>query len=368
MIYFFVAHITISNQCEKKNMCIMLKRRKTVMDDDTFLITAEIRVHVLERLCTLLQEHYVFPNRVQQVKTSLCENVSNGTYDDVETADVFCEVVTEHLHALIPDKHLYLSYHPQPQPVSESSGLSDSSHQQLSREARLHNFGFYKVERLPGNIGYLDLRAFYPPDIAGDAIVAAMSFLAQTHALIIDLRRNGGGEMYMVHLLASYFVESEPIQLNGCYLRDSKELRQFWSFPYVPGQRYLNRPLYVLTGPLTASAAEEFAYDLQALKRATIVGESTAGAANPAESHQIDAHFTVSIPLAHTVNPVTGTSWEGTGVIPDIAVPAESALQMAHVEAVTRVLEQLSASSDEEYQSVLKEVQTLIKGLIALDD
>jgi hypothetical protein len=338
------------------------------MDDDAFLITAETRTYVLERLCSLLQEHYVFPDCIPQLETSLRKEVTDGMYDDIDTADVFCAVLTEHLHALIPDKHLYLSYHPQP--LSENSGLSDDQGQQeqLSREARLHNFGISKVERLPGNVGYLDLRAFYPPDIAGDAVVTAMNLIAQTHALIIDLRRNVGGEMYTVHLLASYFLESEPIQLNGCYLRGSKELRQFWSFPYVPGQRYLHKPLYVLTGPLTASAAEEFAYDLQALKRATIVGEVTAGAANPAESHQIDEHFAISIPLAHTVNPVTGTSWEGSGVIPDIAVPAESALQVAHIEAVTRVLEQLSASSDVEYRSVLKEAQTLIKGLIALDD
>lgn len=340
------------------------------MDDNTFLITAETRAHVIERLCALLYEHYVFPDRVPQVETSLRENVSDGMYDDIDTADVFCEMLTEHIHALIADRHLYLSYHSQPRPLHEMRDLADDSEEQeqLSREARLHNFGFAKIERLSGNIGYLDLRVFYPPDIAGDAVVAAMSLLSQTHGLIIDLRQNGGGEMYMVHLLASYFLESEPIQLNGCYLRDNKDLRQFWSLPYVPGKRYLNKPLYVLTGSLTASAAEEFAYDLQALKRATVVGERTAGAANPAASHRIDEHFTVSIPLAHTVNPVTGTSWEGTGVIPDISVSAESALQVAHIEAVTRVLEQLGGSANEEYRLLLSEAQMLIKGLVVLDD
>ncbi len=110
-------------------------------------------------------------------------------------------------------------------------------------------------------------------------------------------------------------------------------------------------------------------YDLQALKRAIIVGERTAGAANPAASHRIDAHFTVSIPLAHTVNPVTGTSWEGTGVIPDIPAPAESALQVAHIEAVTKVLEQLGMSAnEEEYRLLLSEAQTLVKGLVVLDE
>ena len=153
----------------------------------------------------------------------------------------------------------------------------------MRRMGRLDNFGIHRVERLDGNIGYLDLRRVPVPAIAGPAMAAAMELVAGTYALIIDLRRNGGGAPDGVVFWCSYLFDDHPTHLNDIFRADTGETRQFWALPYVPGPRYLDRPVYVLTGPTTFSGGELLAYDLQALGRATVVGEPTRGGAHPSE-------------------------------------------------------------------------------------
>jgi C-terminal processing protease CtpA/Prc len=191
------------------------------------------------------------------------------------------------------------------------------------------NFGFRRAEILADNIGYLDLTVFAPLDWAGESATATMTFLAHTDALIIDLRRNGGGHGEMVQWLASYLLGPEPRSLSGEYSREGDATTQRWSLPYVPGARFgAEKPVYVLTSRQTFSAAEGFAYDLQALKRATVVGERTAGGAHPYENVRLDTHFVLWLPVARSVNPLTGTNWQG-GVRPDVEVKADDALTTA---------------------------------------
>lgn len=305
-------------------------------DNPPISLTTDQRTIILEQFFTLLQAHYVFPEVATSVQEALLQHVAAGDYNDIDTLAAFCEVVTAHMYEVGQDRHLGLRYRAEAQPLYDGGNLyQDPAWQQKFRqEATLQNFGFRRVECLTGNIGYLELHAFFPPEFAGDTAVAVMAFLAHTHALIIDLRSNHGGENYMAHLLCSYLFEGEPLLLNSFYMRPSQSTQQCWTLPYVPGKRYVAKPVYVLTGPRTASAAEEFAYTLQQLKRATIVGERTLGAANPIEQYQITPHVAAYIPMGRAINAITGTNWEGTGVIPDRVVPVETAWEIAHIDAL----------------------------------
>ncbi|HET9253131.1 MAG TPA: S41 family peptidase, partial [Candidatus Eisenbacteria bacterium] len=216
---------------------------------------------------------------------------------------------------------------------------------------------FRKVERLPGNVGYLRLDRFVDPELGGGTAAAAMSFLANTDALIVDLRQNGGGTPLMVALLASYLFESTPVHLNSIYDRLEDLTKQIWSYPYLAGPRYLGKDVFVLTAPRTFSGAEEFAYDLKALKRATIVGERTRGGAHPGSIRQVHEHFAVMVPTGRAINPVTNSNWEGVGVEPDIAAPADSALVVAHRAALTKLIEK---TKDADRADGYREALTLV--------
>ena len=216
------------------------------------------------------------------------------------------------------------------------------------------NFGFEKVERLSGNVGYLKLNGFMEPQTgAGEIAAAAMSFLSNTDALIIDLRQNRGGSPNMVALLSTYLFAGPPVHLNDISFRtpEGNRINQLWTLPYVPGKRYVNKEVYILTSNLTFSAGEGFAYNLQAQKRAITVGETTGGGANPGGGVRLHDHFTVFIPTGQAINPVTKTNWEGKGVAPDIAVPAEQALQAAHLAALRHLL---GKNTDERFGAELK--------------
>ena len=345
--------------------------RRYTMGETSFSLTSEIRSMVMTRLLKKLQEHYVFPKIAQTIEIDLQRRLSEGEYDEITEAVVFCEVVTEQMYEISQDRHLCIFYHPEAQPVYEDTNLYNDPQWQANERQRalLQNFGFQKIERLLGNVGYLDLRYFYHPEFAGDVAIAAMNFLSQTSALIIDLRENSGGENYMAHLLTSYLLDAEPILLNSFYLHPQQSTQQCWTFPYVPGNRYVNKPVYILTGSNTASAAEEFAYTLQHLKRAVIVGERTVGAANPIERYQITPHFETYIPMGYVTNAITKTNWEGTGVIPDKQVPQEDALKVAHVEAVEKVLEITGENiQSPAYQALRQEAHLLIKGLLTIEE
>jgi C-terminal processing protease CtpA/Prc len=205
-----------------------------------------------------------------------------------------------------------------------------------SREviAGVHNLGFDGLERLSGNVGYMRLRTFEEPGKTGEVIAAAMSFLSRTDAMIIDLRYNKGGYGETVALLASYFLPDASALSES---RSKEGVKQKWSATFVPGAKYLDKPVYVLMSQKTFSAPESFAYDLQALKRVTVVGEVSRGGANPSVQVLLSDRFGAIIPWAVTRNPITNTSWDGRGVTPDIPATSDQALDVAHLAAVRAI-------------------------------
>ncbi|MDX1531313.1 MAG: S41 family peptidase, partial [Rhodothermales bacterium] len=198
------------------------------------------------------------------------------------------------------------------------------------RQRRADNYGIARVEVLDGNVGYLDLRGFYSGPPAEAAVDAAMHLLQHTDALIVDLRRNGGGDPDLVRYVTSYFFD-EPTHLNSLHWRDGDRevVNEFWTLEETASPQRPDLPLFVLTSDYTFSAGEEFANNLKALGRATLIGETTGGGANPGGMMPAGERFGVFVPTGRAVNPVTGTNWEGVGVEPDVAVPAEEALDVA---------------------------------------
>lgn len=220
------------------------------------------------------------------------------------------------------------------------------------------NFGLTKLDILKGNIGLLQFRVLSPPEVAGDTYVAAMNYLANTDALIIDLRSCGGATSPdVIPMLCSYFF-ARPTHLNDIYWRPENSTRQFWTWAHVPGKRYLDKPIYLLTSHRTFSGAEELAYDLKNLKRATLVGETSGGGAHGGGDQRADDHFTVFVPYGRAINPITKTDWEGAGVAPDIAAPAALALHRAHSTALRELIAKTDdAPWKENLQRLLAEVE-----------
>ncbi|MEO1137432.1 MAG: S41 family peptidase, partial [Pseudomonadota bacterium] len=192
------------------------------------------------------------------------------------------------------------------------------------------NFGVERVERLDGNLGLIDLRVFAPIDMGAGTVSAAMNVVAHMDGLIIDLRENGGGIGDMANLVASYVFNTERRPLTGIYDRPSDTLTQQFTQAFVPGARFgAGKPVYVLISSKTFSAAEALAYDLQALDRATIIGEASGGGAHPFEYLPIHPNFVLWSVTAKSINPITGGNWQGVGVSPDVEITADKALEEA---------------------------------------
>jgi C-terminal processing protease CtpA/Prc len=200
--------------------------------------------------------------------------------------------------------------------------------EQQRRQMAQINCGFEKLEILPGNVGYLKFNMFADPEVCGPTATTAMAFLENAAALIVDMRDNGGGSPEMVAYVTTYLFD-ERTHLNDLWTRSTGETKQFWTRPELPGKRLGTQPVYVLTSSRTFSGGEEFTYNLQSLKRATIVGETTGGGAHPVRGVSIDERFMIGVPFARAINPITNTNWEGTGVTPDVQVPAADALEKA---------------------------------------
>lgn len=307
-------------------------------------IDAATKQTVISNLNQAMHKKYIFPTVAKKVEAMLQKRLKAGDYEKISGAEEFAKTLTEHLQTETHDKHLSVDYEEGEIPIEETDSVKKQ--EEIERNAEEErgfmksvNFGIERLERLPGNVGYLELRGFGTTEIVGHAISAAMTLLNASDALIIDLRKNGGGSPDTVALLASYFIPAET-HLNDIYNREEDKTTQIWSSAYTAGPRYdKNKRVYVLTSKDTFSAAEDFSYTLQSLKRSTTIGEVSGGGAHPVGPVRLHAHFNAGIPYGRSINPITKTNWEGVGVNPEVKVEAESALKTAHILALRTLLE-----------------------------
>ena len=301
---------------------------------------------VMNQVRALVEEHYIFPEVAAKVSGVLAAGLAGGRYPADMPA--LAAAVTADLQSVNGDKHLRLLYH-EDAIAPRTPGDDAEEYAAMARWAGQTCGGVACAQRLAGNVGYLDLRpVLFPTVLAAEVITAAMSLLATTDALIIDLRNCLGGEPSMPPFIISYLWDRDPAQLCGLRERTDTLPRQTWTLPYVPGRRFgKDKPVYVLTSAATFSGGEQLSYDLQQLGRAIIVGEPTRGGAHAREGFRVHPHLEATISVAAAVNPKTGGNWEGTGVTPDIQSTADSARDTAYQRALQDVITADGAAAPE---------------------
>jgi hypothetical protein len=313
------------------------------------LISSEQKRQAVSELAKLLRERYCIAAEAEKAAKSVERKLAEGGYDQYRDARTFADAITVDLQSVTRDKHLRFGVAPPELPSAPrtpSTPVNAEAERAAWRaEIRRGNYGLPRVEILPGNVGHLEVRRFQPPDLAGDTLVAAMGFLANADAIIVDLRNCRGGSAFVMPLFAGYFF-SRPTHLFDMEFRADNVTEHYWTAAWLPGKRLAEMPMYILTSGYTFSGAEGFAYRLKVLKRATIVGEATGGGANAGGVRDIAPFFRVWMPMGRPVDSDTGSNWEGTGVEPDIKTAARDALAVAHVAAIKAL--KAKAASDQD--------------------
>jgi len=290
------------------------------------------RHRVIDGVIANLRKHYIDQDAARKMADELLAHEKRGDDDAVTDGEAFAGLLTRQMRNVSPDRHLALIYSQDPLPQNPTGPTAE----ELARywEAmKQQNCTFEKVEILPGNIGYLKLNSFPDPSLCRPIAMAAMASLNHADVIVFDLRDNRGGEPAMVALLAAYLFDHPEYWYNP----RENTTQQSWTFSPVPGNRLADKPVYVLTSARTFSGAEQFCYDLKMLKRATLVGETTGGAAHSGVFHRIDDHFGMGIPETRPINPYAKTDWAETGVEPDVKVKAADALETALKLAQTKL-------------------------------
>lgn len=280
---------------------------------------------------------YVFPEVAKKMGEHLYTQLESNAYTGLGSEE-FASQLTEDMRSITHDIHVRINHLVKDAAKKPTNSLRDI-------HKRFKNYGFEESKILEGNIGYIDLRLFFPVNTDSKAKVVVkeiMSKMSNADALIFDIRKCVGGSPEMISLLVSYlYPEDTIIHLNNFFYRPTNSTYKSYTLKEIEGNRLPEMPVYILTGAKTFSAAEEFCYDLKNLKRATLVGATTGGGAHTVEPRKINNDFEMSIPTGRAINPITNTNWEGVGVSPHYEVNEEQALAKAHLLALKAL-----ASSD----------------------
>ena len=315
-------------------------------------LTAITRQQVIDGAIDHMQRGYIFEDVAEKMAAALRAHAKAGAYDAITSGADFAARLTTHLQDVSKDKHLRILYNPAGIAGAQPPTTDEDRTRRVAAERR-NNYGLHRVERLDGNVGYIELRGFSGSQEAGGAVAAAMNLLANTDALLFDLRRNGGGSPVTIGFISSYLFDKR-VHLNDFYVRETGRRESFHTSETVDGRRYgESKPVYILTSNRTFSAAEEFTYNLKNLKRAVVVGETTGGGAHPGGVRRITDHFGIWLPSGRAINPITGTNWEGVGIAPDIAVDPVDALRVAHLDALRKIR---ATATDPEHRNEIDRV------------
>jgi len=314
-------------------------------------INEKFRAETIDSLLALLKDKYVYPEMALKMEEAVRARQRRGEYDAISDPQRLAEKMTADLREVFDDKHLKISYSPEPIPLrSAKAGAPTPAEIEARRvKQRRENFGLQRVEILKGNVGLIQIDYFAPLEWSEKSIAAAMSVAADTDALIIDVRQNRGSmDINAIPFFCSYLF-AEPVQLGSYFSRETGETRQLWTYAVVPGRKFADKPVYLLTSRRTASGAEAFVSNLKRLKRAVIVGETTAGATMPGLSHRINEHFSVWISTGRSANGSAAN--ENKGIAPDFPVAPEKAVETAHQQILKQLLE---TATDENWKAELK--------------
>lgn len=285
-------------------------------------------------IAKLIDDNYVFPKKGKQIATHFLQEYKNGKFNQTNDWNTFGSIATECLRNFSHDGHLYVRHDPKTVKeltAAQHDPVDSNSTDQFSydpfyygKEAIEKNFGFREVKILDGNIGYIKLSEINISARSLPVLFAAMEFISNTKALVIDLRDNGGGGSELGSVFPSYFLPKDIPLLdfktrNGPSTIDKTVL-------WLTEKKYDN-PLFIIVNNGTASAAEAFAYSLQNKKRAKIIGQPSAGAANMNSWYVVNEQIFVSVSTAAPTLPGTEVSWEQIGIQPDHIVEAGTEIE-----------------------------------------
>ena len=310
------------------------------------IVDSQLRQRLIDNIIRELQARYVAPEKTRDITSHLRNKLQTGAYEKIESANELASALTTDLRTAARDLHLLVAYNPALERALRSAPALPSvelpelppTPEQLTKQ-RQSNYDFRKLEIMSGNVGYLELRSFVDLNQSKETAAAAMNFLANTDAVIIDLRRNPGGFINLEIFLASYFYGVDPVELLSRYHREGEVTVREWTLRDVPGKRLQNVDLYVLTSRETGSAAEGFSFIMQQRQRARIIGEQSSGAGYGNKEFPIGDGFVFYVSTFRQFDPRTGRGWQDVGVKPDIAVPRERALAVAHFEAIKNLVD-----------------------------
>ncbi|WP_042414370.1 S41 family peptidase [Streptacidiphilus anmyonensis] len=300
-------------------------------------MTSLDHLEILARAADLVSANYVFPEVGEKISADLRAAAAAGRYAAAAGPEELAGLVTRDLQAANGDRHLRLVFHPDVIP----DGKDAAAEQLMLTRAAESCAGVPRFEVLEGGVALVEFAPMlFPLKLSADSITAVMTLAAQARALVLDLRGNLGGDPYTAQYICSYLFD-EPTHLNTQFWRDGEQgdqEEQSWTLPHVPGRRLgRDKPVAVLASGRTFSGGEELTYNLQQSGRAVVVGERTGGGAHPRNGWTLHPHLELTVPVGRSVNPVSGTSWEGVGITPDIDVPAPQALDRAVEELLARL-------------------------------
>jgi len=296
------------------------------------ILNEETRKLIINKIGKLLVNNYVDQETGKACDKFLTDQIEGGKYENITHPRELANQLNDDLRKIHRDRHVRLQF------ISPEGREFELENPQLffllrTQERFKENLGIREIKILSGNVGYLDLRSFEPLDLGREKVLNTLRLLDNVDALIIDLRNNSGGNPATVQYLCSWFFD-QPLHLNSIYWRRSDYTEEFWTIEDIGIKKRPKLPLFILTGSKTFSAAEEFAYNMKVQKRAILIGAKTAGGANPGYTFSVSDQFNIFIPTGRSVNPVTQTNWEGTGIEPDISVRSSNSLNMAHEKAL----------------------------------
>lgn len=322
------------------------------------ILTNEYKKEVIEKLSILINDFYINPDVAQKTSIHLNNQVEAGFFNQYKDHQSFAEALTKEVQNINKDKHMrIMANKPFEVPDNSIERKAEMRMDQINNY-RTYNHGFRELKLLEGNVAYLDISGFAEMDRAKEIADAYMKLMSQADAVIIDLSKNGGGSPHMVQYLCSYFFD-QKLHLNSLYYREGDRTEEYWTLEEVGGRKMADVPLFIVIGEETFSGAEEFSYNMQTQKRAILIGQTSAGAANPGGTRMINKDLGVFIPTGRAINPITSTSWENIGVVPEIKTTKEETFEKVNALA-KKAAEDRRKSKLENYIRLHKELNTYL--------